>query len=360
MEFVATLLLLYLMQCAAYLPREALLFSRSLRDWRIRTATGWRLLHVRPSANWLYATRFALRMRDGKLYARSPASRFGWRAPGARGAVVEFGGTEALDLRGRLVRVDGRPFCRALSKRGARRMLHWLRQLEEGGEDLVRTHVEAALAASLSLAAFREQFETFKSSTRALGWLCDSYFCFLFVGVPGLILLAHEERGLLIAFTTIALLHVVTLVALALAHRRLYPEDPGELFELVLSAAFYPPILLRARGEFATDLLAAFHPVVAAAALLPDGPRRRFFRAQLLRLEREVAATPEPDAMPELERRAVLDLLEACGVTRDDLMQPPPRDDAQALAFCPICAVDYVRTEGQCGDCGVELIAYTS
>lgn len=363
MELLLTLLLLYLVQCAAFLPRESVLFTHPLRHWRVGVGTGWWLLHPLPSATWLHTRRFPLRLCSGRLQAHSPPSRFGWRAPDAPAEPMRPGPPIALDVTGRLVRVEGRPFYRAPGKRAAGRMASLLRSLEGASPAEIRRRIEAKLASSLSLASFREELESFTAATRTLGWLSDLYLCFLFVGVPILILLAHEERGLQLAFTAIAILHPATLFALVRVHRRLQPEQRGELFEQLFSAALYPPLLLRAHSELRLDLLGDFHPAVAAAELLPEAERRRFLRAELLRLEANAAAFAgttgeQVDEIPELEHRALLGLLAECGETREDLMKPPRKDDELARAYCPMCAANYVRSDGACTDCGVELVTY--
>jgi hypothetical protein len=363
LELLVTLLLLYLVQCAAFLPRESVLFTHPLRHWRIRVGPGWRLLPPLPTATWLHTRRFPLRLRDGRLWAHSSPSRFGWRSPDAPAEPMHPGPRVALDVTGKLVRIQGRPFYRAASKRSAERMASLLRSLEGASQAEIRRRIEAKLASSLSLGSFRDEVERFTAATRTFGWLCNLYLCFLFVGVPLLILLAHEERGLQLAFAAIAILHPATLFALVRAHRKLHPEPRGELFEQLLSATLYPPLLLRAHSELRVDLLGDFHPAVAAAALLPQAERLRFLRAEVLRLESSAAVSTGTaggpvDEIPELELRALLELLTECGETREGLMKPPRKDDELARAYCPMCAADYIRPDGPCADCGVELVTY--
>lgn len=356
MEFVATLFVLYLMQCVAFVPSGRVFCAVSFGAWRMAGSPGWRIHPLRPSATWFHASRFPLQRVGGLLHARSPASRWGWRAPGTGGEAFDPRSDEPIEVRGRLVRVGGRPFLRAATPGSANRMAERLRALAGKSREEITERLASHYAEAYSSERFREAFRAWQGATRVLGWICDSYVVFLFLGIPALILFAHEERGLLIAFCTIAGLHLVALITLARAHRRLHPKAGGERFELLLAAAFYPPILLRARGEFANESLGDFHPAAAAAVLAPEAERHRILRAEWLRTQRKAAEPPDPDT--DLEREALLTLLTACDLTPEKLMAPPPRQDPSAQSFCPACAADYRHPNGHCPECNVDLIPY--
>jgi hypothetical protein len=248
---------------------------------------------------------------------------------------------------------------RAATPRAAESAADLLRALQGSSTDAIRRRIADEMTSSLSFDAYRERSERVRGATRFLAGASDVYAALLFLGLPVLIWFQHSERALWIAGPVLLALHLVTLVALIVARRRLFPGLRGELIEQVIACAIYPPALLHGLQDLAHQLLDGFHPALVAAVHLPKRERNRFLRGELGRVDLAARlAPPHAIGLAELEREALEALLEECDSSRESLLAPPLREDPLALAYCPICGVEYRIAQGSCGDCGVELTRY--
>jgi hypothetical protein len=360
-ELLIVLGVLYGLQCLTWLPGGAELFVQPLRGWLVSSGPGWRLLHPIPSGRATLAARFPLVEQEWRLYGRGAASWSSGSPSGSRGVPVEWEALGRATVRGSVVRVDGRPFARGLGAAHAEALAASLRELAGAAPEADRESVARALERELSLERFTAAQARVVAATRWLGRSSDLYWVGLFGWLPVSVAWLGDERGLWLSLPALAVLHLSTLVCFARAHRRLLPGRTGTLLESLISAAFYPPLLLRAHHRLRTEGLAGFHPAVVAAAVLPPELRRAFLRAELVRASERGAAASQRDAglgLDELELRGLRGLLCELGESEQELRAPPERSDPFARAYCPACLCEYRGAGGRCADCGVGRVPY--
>jgi len=156
-------------------------------------------------------------------------------------------------------------------------------------------------------------------------------------------------------------LAVTTAVLFARAHRGLYPEAHDERFTHTLTIALAPTSAMRAHDALSRPLLATFHPLAQAGALLGDRELRQFARRVVLDL-RHPAGPPCPNETPsalateQFFRQTMLTVAEAClsqrAVNVEELCQAPVPADESSRAYCPRCEAQFTSVDGQCADCG--------
>lgn len=381
MELLLALIVLYAAQCLRRLPAG----SATLEGLRVPSVLwlgrGWRPLNPLPFSPTRLGARLpiveALAL-EGNPPTTKPANAEtpgGWRlravAPVARFALGDApglgpellrGSGDGVDLRGRVVRVAERPFARAVGKGHAESLQAFVRDLAAAADGpSTRARIETEIDGMFDLARHREEQARFVRATRTLSWLSLGYFTALFAALPPAIWWLHEELGILAWLPFVVAFHTATLVALAMAHRRLMPDRGGERVELLISAALYPPALLRGLQELCDTACSTFHPAVLAATLTDEPARRGHLRSELARLVYLEGAARENDDCPSLatlEYRALLGLLAEIGEDPTALLRPPQREDASARYFCPACLAEYRRRAGACTDCGIALEAY--
>jgi hypothetical protein len=258
--------------------------------------------------------------------------------------------------------VNGLPFCHTAGRTSAERTARIIRDLAGRSPNEIRDRLRHEIAESLSLDRLREEIERVRTATRPLAWMSDLHFAGLFVALPVLVGFVHVERALLLYFPAFVTLQLGCVVALIVAHRRLHPGSTGAMVEDVISAAVYPPNLLRALCTYRIDALAAFHPATVAAMGLPDDRRRDFLRAELIRTQH---AKSEPSAadcthfgLAEMEYEGLVGLALSCGDSVAELMAPRLRTDSVAQAYCPVCSCEYLANTGECPDCEIALVPY--
>jgi hypothetical protein len=340
-----------------WLPGGATWFVRPFGAWRVTRGPGWRLLPPLPAAPALYAARFPLFESEEKLLARGATTWRSWHRSHGTGFVVELEALARAMPRANVVWVDDRPLAKCATPADAEATAQVLRGMaappapRPGG-------LREALREQLSLATYEAAAERVENATRWLGRLTGVYFLFGWVLLPAACVWLGAERALYLSLAPLASLHVASLVAFVRAHRKLRPQERGALAEALLSAALYPPALLRARHELATRSLGSFHPAVVAAAVLPDRARRCFLRGELVRAQyaaAEAERAQQTVGLAELELGALRELLEEAGESEARLLEPPERSDPRARAYCPACLGEYRRASGACNDCRLPL-----
>jgi len=361
MELVLALLLLYGLQCMIRLPRGGLLFIRPLFNWRITAGPGWRLLHPIPSGACFLASRFILTEDESGLCGRETPTRFGFAPLRQSLPRFDLNASAEVEAQGKTVRVAGTTFQRAQTKHAAEAAAELLRDLQGLSLGDLRKRIARELRESLSLVNYRKESERLRNATSLLAWASNLYVLLLFVGLPILIQLEHAERALFMALPVMLSIHLMTLIVLVVAHRKLFPGRRGKLIEQLVSCAIYPPGLLCALKNIQREILDQFHPATVAAMHLPKEVLERFLRSELGRVELAMSrdrGSSESVGLAALERDALIELINACGESHEALLGLRASEDPLALTYCPVCLTDYRVAEGTCGDCGVALVRY--
>jgi hypothetical protein len=358
-ELVLGLWLLYALSLATWVPGRGTLFVRPLLGWCAVRGPGWRWAPPLPSAPALRGEPFPLReTADGIAADPAPTWRASQRIVSSN-AVVATGELAGARARGRTVSIGDRPVAAAIDEDAAELLAECLRAASAGDDDTAAKRLHDAVRAGLSGETLRERLHAARAATRPLAWASDAYGVALLVGLPAVVAWAGAEAGLRLAAPVLATLHVASLIALGVAHARLYAGRIGERIETLLSAALYPPTLLRAGSGLVERTVGAFHPAALAAVLLRGARRDRVLRAELVRA-RCAAERPGALGLAQAEHHAIVDLLEAEGIREADLLAPPDRSDALARSYCPACGWEYRAPEGPCNDCGAPRVAYAS
>jgi hypothetical protein len=217
-ELLLTLLGLYALQCVLLLPRGAVLFVRPLRDWRRCEGPGWCLTHPLPSTPTWIGLRPPLVEDESGLRSRGVTPWLGASVAPSPGRRLEPGRGQDVEVRGVVLRVDGRAFFRCVSKQHAASLGELIDDLAREGQ-AAWPRLEHELAKCCSVERVRAGHLKLEEATRWLRPLSDASFFALFVVLPGLIWWVHLERALLFFLPAYGVLHAATVSALVLAHR---------------------------------------------------------------------------------------------------------------------------------------------
>jgi hypothetical protein len=190
--------------------------------------------------------------------------------------------------------------------------------------------------------AATKRIDQFFEAARPVWIGCNTMWMFVWCLAPAIVFfrgLAGTWRGLLLS--GLGILGVI-LFTYWRAHRALYPDAKAERRSHVMLMGVSPLGAIRAVDHLSHRVLAEMHPLVAATALCP--------RAESVRLARWLYFAPDQHD-DDLRR-----FLENAGLW-SDVTAPPEAGEAGAIAFCPRCHAQYVRSDGTCSDCsGVRLV----
>jgi hypothetical protein len=260
----------------------------------------------------------------------------------------------------REVMINGAAFVRAASNSQARRLAGLVRELAAlppaGRERAIR----AALRGGFETQRISERLEEFRRRTRALRILCTAQFALLFGAAPAVVWFFGLASTWVWLLSGAVALHAAILITCARAYRALYPEDRAGRRSHLAVMALSPPAAIRARDLLARELLSGSHPL-AVALVLCGREELQAFAARAVRDARfpvaDAGATEDrlsrsaEEWFHQAQRQALESFARESGLSVEELLAPPPRQDPAVASFCPRCHAQY-RTQGaSCPDC---------
>jgi len=216
------------------------------------------------------------------------------------------------------------------------------------------------LRSSLDAATARERVAEFERASPLLRGVCIAQMLLVFAVTPAAGLWLGLASTWIPLFTTLVLLQVCITWCFVRAHRRLHPTAKRSRRSEAFMIATSPPVAMRAVDALSRDLLAEFHPLAAAEALVP----REEFETLVERTLRD-ALHPLPMvregsnllvrdaavAWQALLAGALADFAEAQRVPAGRWLESPPRLDSECTGYCPRCTQQYTRASGGCERC---------
>lgn len=325
-----------------------------------------RLRGLVPFGRAILATRLPFRTGGEGLYCGDSMSRF--RAETTRpGRWAGLDRIRSSTIDGGGVLVDGVRLVEATSPAEA----EWLRALAVAcaapPEAPPDPSLEAILDRSLSSAAFEQRLKMVDEVVRPLSVMVTLYLAVVFGLLVSGQWIQFQLSTWFRAGVVMAPVHVGSVVALWFALRALAPNERGGRRYAVAEALLFPPALFAAPRRLYSNHVVGFHPVTAAAILLPDRSFRRVLRFELARLEfssrewdrgdeREGPGQGTPvDGLSQLVRDRMWTFAREQGVDPANLLRDVVLDPL-AASYCPICLSGFLHTGTKCPDCAVDLV----
>jgi hypothetical protein len=342
-ELYVVLVLIYLFECAAFVPRRALGLGRRFGRWGVRRA-------LAPGAGWLRGfvvgepwppLSAALVTEPLPLVAGPDGLRAGdgafvrWEDAGqitARAAQLMVGGQEGVPL---ATRRGAQVVAEALDGLGARPRADRERRLRRW------------LDARFDDAAVETRLPAMRRDTRAARVAANLLWASVFVGLPVLLWTPLAAMFLAVGAVAVAAwLAAAVLFERALRRSRwLVPAWRPELAKRIAAVAS-PIATIRACDHIARELAGDLDPLAAAAPLLPAAALGALGRARLVDLKYRRADAAEGgeadlawwqgEILTRVERT-----LRARGIDPEALLAAPARDGADVIAWCPNCLQQY-------------------
>ena len=369
--FLLVLVAVYLGECLTLVPRDAVVLLASLgARWRVgfpSALMGSAKLGmafgnpVPPLGRTLFCQSWPFSVSPDAIYGYTALTAHPEGRAEQSGRFWPFDLVRTVSAEEKNVLVNGEKFCRAVSAPSAAAVAAFIRGLARMPHGNRQAAIERALHDVFDTRGVSVRTGEWLGRERGLRLLGNAVFVMVFAVCP----LVAAGYGLWSTWpylmAGLLALMIATAVALARAHRAVYPAQKGDRVLSVALAATVPTISIRACDYLSRDLLAGFHPLAAAHALLPPEAFRSFSRRILLDAREPIR--PEcPSTEPgEVEceswyrgrlRGEMESFLTAQGVAPGDLVAPPVPRDASSAGYCPRCEGQFTQPEGTCGNCG--------
>jgi hypothetical protein len=369
---LSALLLLYLAECAVWVPAGSIAFRLSSNPKRpLRIITKSRVV---PRSSIVFAYPFfppndvvvcSPQLLSICPEGIAPDPRF---LAGARGGFVAFEKIFRIGVELRKLVVNGAPFVATSSEIQATELADFLKRLRKRTSKERTSEIEKQLARNLDSDGAQSRLEDYAETTSTLSR--DSLTLQFMVFVVSPVVVWKFGLNIVWPFLLIYLVLHVSLIAWDFhrASRRLFPTAGTARWGTIAMILLSPPAALRATKYLARDIGLGYHPLAFAASRCSNKEFRKLASSVL----REVMFAPEAMGLDKQSvdcsqwfrhrfQNAVLELLRKHGNALQELIAPPLRESEHVQSYCPRCLAQFVLLDGVCTDCdSVPLRSYNA
>jgi len=363
----AVLALLYLWECACWLPPGSLACVSWLgKKWRIirpgqffgNQQGGFVLAPPLPPLGTIL-------IGNQPLFALSPQ---GISIVGKKSnSVFLFAEIKTVEAKGHKVFINGSPALKFPTQTFAIFVTRQLLDLKNEKPDRRAAAIEKFFQSLFDTKTIEARWNDFKPETRTIQLLASGLFLYLFVITPLMIV----RFGLAMTWLSLVIGLVAFTSSLAMmcyrAHKHFFPAADDDRFTHTVTVLLAPATAIRARDALSRRLLETYHPLAIAGAFCSAENFRAFAEKTLRDLRYSVAPaySEKERARQEAETfsrqallRVVENFLRRNKTNPDDLCAAPKREET-CQSFCPRCLTQFTTIDGQCADCGgVPLVTF--
>jgi hypothetical protein len=364
LAFMFTLTVLYVLECGAWIRRDALLLVKATKGYALRrsgglfsTDRGWlAILDPLPPLSPAFVVQalpLSLAPEGASTHVIPALHPHGRQAVERR--LLAFSDLEKIEVDGKTVLASGVsiPTGNARMAMEVARILTALKTKDSGARQAVLDGI------------FDQALDVVEAQTRVA-----MVFLQVFLLLPALYFTGFLYPKALIFVGELGLLLLANAHAYFVAHKKLYPRLRVERFSTSLSMTIWPPAAIRSHDKLARHLFVGLHPLAVTQALAPAEEVRDFL-ASLLRdaahpLGLEGGSDDNDERLASIEssfahlhRARLLAVAHDLDLTEKAVLAPPKKEGDLLKSHCPRCLLQYRVERGDCADCGgVPLVPF--
>jgi len=141
------------------------------------------------------------------------------------------------------------------------------------------------------------------------------------------------------------------------AHKKIYGGDTLARINILIRMLLSPVSSLHAVNILSRDLFWRFDYIALGAELLSTATFTKLVKRELW-LADYLAVKADDDGLVDwwkLRKKYLISLVTEKGISQEDVLGSPTKEDESATRYCPLCASGYRSGFIVCSDCGVDL-----
>lgn len=352
------IVLLYLIDCIAYVGHQHLLFSSHFgRRFKLK-GPGLHPVGLLPISEVFFSHNLPVFLTSTGVY-RLPnqylSDNARYKAQNLH--FIAYEDIVKIETDGKAMKVNGKAIIKFPSSVGARQMTEVIREL---------THLEPS--------GRHEKIRTFLDETTHLQEIRASrenrwpltyvkiLSSVLFVNIFGILPLILYTR--LSAYVNLSLIvfasvfvYVLILLMVYVVRRKVIGTATGQTILMIIPEILLPVTAMHILKNLTKEMHMGFDYIAIAAALLPSDTFKRLMREDLLRITYAKEETQNAGLRESwsLRESTLYGLLAQTGIELKELFATPKRQDSSAVSYCPLCLNEYRFGVDKCIDCGIYL-----
>lgn len=352
------LVLLYLIDCVAYVGHQHLLFSSHFGRWFKLKKPGLHPVGLLPISEAVLSHNIPVLLTSrgvytvvGKLFVDNAQ----YKAQNLH--FIAYEDVTEIEADGKVVKVNGEILIKFPSSTNAQQMSDMLQDLTRLEASSRRERIREFLDDTTNL----EKIRVISENRQRMAHI-KILSSVLFVGVFGIFPLAlfsglSSYINLPVVVYLSICVYLLILIMTYRTRRRLFGSAPSQTVLGMISAILSPVTAMHISKDLTKGIYTRFDHLAIAAALLPSEAFQSAIREELIRITyaKEENQNAELNEFWSLREKALHGLLAKAGIRLEQLLAAPRRRDSSAGSYCPLCLSEYSPGAKKCADCGIDL-----
>ena len=352
------IVLLYIIDCMAYVGDHHLLFSSHFGKRYELKQPGLHLVGLLPISEAVVSHNLPIFLTSRGIYI----VRGEYWAKNARYKAenLHFTGYEevvSIEADGKVVKVNGETLIKFPSSTNAEQMRQMLQELTCLEASSRRQKIREFLDETTNL----QEIRAIRDTRQPLVHI-KILSSILFVNVFGIFPLALYS-GLssymilpVVVYLSICVYLLIVIMAY-FARRTLFGTKAVQTVLVMIPTILSPVAAIHMVKKLTREIYTRFDYAAVAAALLPSEAFQSAMREELLHIAyaKGEKQNAEVNEFWSLREKALIALLAKTEIRMEQLLASPKRQDPSAVSYCPLCLSEYRIEVEKCADCGIDL-----
>jgi len=355
------LVLLYLIDCIAYVRYQHLLFSSHFGRYFKLKKSGLHIIGLLPISEVVISHNLPIFLTSRGFYTRAGkpyTDNVRYTAKGLR--FIAYEDVVTIEVDGKVIKVNGEALLKFPTSTNAQQMMSLLRELTYSEVSDRHRKIREFLRERTDLQKLRATRE----NCQLLAYV-KMLSSMLFVIVFGILPLAlYSKLSLYVNLAVIVYLaigvYLLIIISAYIERRELFGTTRSQTLIAMLPTVLSPVTGAHILKDLTKEIFVRFDYIAIAAALLPSQAFHKLMREELLRTAyaKEEKHDEELKELWVTRENVLHNILSETGIEMHELFAIPKKRDPSAVSYCPLCLDEYRYGPTKCIDCEVQLKEY--
>ena len=263
-----------------------------------------------------------------------------------------------IETDGETVRLGEKYSIKTSSVIASRRLAHIIDEMKDLDSSKRTAKIAAFLSEAFDVQAITDLWSSYSGPFFYLKALCCFLFINTFVLLP-LVLYSNLSFFINITFIVIYMIlsYLIIVIFTYFKHKKIYGPERLHRAYLLLSVICLPVTTMHVLSYLTRDMYSRFDYLALTAALTPSSSFIALARKEWHRIDYIKSQIKVEDWIKfwDLKKDHLLRLIEITGLSVEDILAVPERQDQTATNYCPYCLCEYTEALTECPDCGIKL-----
>jgi hypothetical protein len=274
---------------------------------------------------------------------------------------IDFREVNEVRTDGAEVKINGSPILKVPSPLFAQHLVDLVREMANSDPEGRYQKMERFFNETTDRQKLKSYKEKYVKQFALLKGLCVIFSVNLFIFLP-LILYTELSLSINLPFLLVGLgLNYSIILTIAYwTHRQLYPKQFRQRGSMILSVMLSPVTAIHILYHLTRDIYHRFDSLSIATELLERNDFKDQMRKELQRIHhiKTLGMHESLNQFLEMKERILQALRNDWGISLEEIMGAPQRQDPLAISYCPLCGIEYRSGFNTCSDCQVPLKEY--